>query len=191
MRARRWWDLPASLRRWNLKLLAAFFLSFACLVAQDPTSLLTPGVMRVGGRLACRCGSCRNTVRDCPMLRCSYTEPMRAHIKQLQENGATDDQVISTIVREQGVVALAAPPAEGWGLVTWVMPGVALLLGFLFYSWWVRRNRRQPQTVSEVDRTVLDRFRAQIDDELGELSDLGKDSPGKDDLGKGGPAGKK
>jgi cytochrome c-type biogenesis protein CcmH/NrfF len=169
--------LPASLRRWNLKLLAAFLISFAALIAQDPTSLLTPGVMRVGGRLACRCGSCRNTVRDCPMLRCSYTEPMRAHIKQLQDNGASDETVVNTIVREQGVVALAAPPAEGWGLFTWIMPGLALLMGFGVYSWWVRRNRREPQTVSEVDRAVLERFRDQIEDELGEPADLGKKTP--------------
>jgi cytochrome c-type biogenesis protein CcmH/NrfF len=169
--------LPARLRRWNLKLLAAFFFSFAFLVAQDPTSLLTPGVLRVGGRLACRCGTCRNTVRDCPMLRCGYTEPMRAHIKQLQDNGASDEAIINTIVREQGVVALAAPPAEGWGLFTWLMPGIALVGGFLVYSWWVRRNRREPQTVSEGDRAVLDRFRDQIESELGEPDDLDRKSP--------------
>jgi cytochrome c-type biogenesis protein CcmH/NrfF len=169
--------LPARLRRWNLKLLAAFLLSFALLLAQDPTSLLTPGVLRVGGRLACRCGTCRNTVRDCPMLRCGYTEPMRAKIKQLQDNGASDDAIINTIVREQGVVALAAPPAEGWGLFTWLMPGIALLGGFLVYSLWVRRNRREPQTVSEGDRAVLDRFRDQIESELGEPDDVDRKAP--------------
>lgn len=171
--------MPASLRRWNLKLLAAFFLSFAFLIAQDPTSLLTPGVMRVGGRLACRCGTCRNTVRDCPMLHCSYTEPMRAHIKQMQDAGASDETVINSIVREQGVVALAAPPAEGWGLFTWVMPGIALLIGFLVYSWWVRRNRQEPQSVSETDRAVLERFRDQIESELGEPADLDKSKPSR------------
>jgi cytochrome c-type biogenesis protein CcmH/NrfF len=169
--------LPARLRRWNLKLLSAFLFSIAFLVAQDPTSLLTPGVLRVGGRLACRCGTCRNTVRDCPMLRCGYTEPMRAKIKQLQDNGASDDAIINTIVREQGVVALAAPPAEGWGLFTWLMPGIALLGGFLVYSWWVRRNRREPQTVSERDRAVLDRFRDQIESELGEPDDVDRKTP--------------
>jgi cytochrome c-type biogenesis protein CcmH/NrfF len=111
------------------------------------------------------------------MLRCGYTEPMRAHIKQLQDNGASDEAIINTIVREQGVVALAAPPAEGWGLFTWLMPGIALVGGFLVYSWWVRRNRREPQTVSEGDRAVLDRFRDQIESELGEPDDLDRKSP--------------
>ena len=69
---------------------------------------------------------------------------MRARIKRMQDQGVSDQNIIKTVVKEQGVVALAAPPAEGWGLFTWVMPGVALLLGFLVYSWWVRRNRPDP-----------------------------------------------
>jgi cytochrome c-type biogenesis protein CcmH/NrfF len=167
--------LRVSLPRWNLKLFAAFLLTIFCVWAQDqdPTTLLTPGVARVGEKLACRCGTCRNTVATCPMLHCHYTEPMRERVKAMQEQGKSDDSILSTIVREEGVVALAAPPGEGWGLFTWVMPGVALLLGFFAYSWWVRRNHQdQAQPVSDVDRAVLDRFRDQIDSELGEPEDV-------------------
>jgi cytochrome c-type biogenesis protein CcmH/NrfF len=160
--------LRASLQQWNLKLVAAFLLSFACILAQDPTSLLTPGVARVGEKLACRCGTCRNTVATCPMLRCRYTEPMRVRIKAMQDQGRTDKDILDMIVQQEGVVALAAPPVEGWGLFTWVMPGVALLLGFFVYSWWVRRNRQpEPEAVTEVDRAVLERFRDQMDAALG------------------------
>src|SRR3954464_9294471 len=113
---------PKRSRSYSRKLVAAFFLSIACLIAQDPTSLLTPGVMRVGEKLACRCGTCRNTVANCPMLRCHYTEPMRARIKQMQDAGSGDQEIVNAIVKEQGIVALAAPPVEGWGLFTWVMP---------------------------------------------------------------------
>jgi cytochrome c-type biogenesis protein CcmH len=172
------------LRGWNFKLVAAFFLTFACLIAQDPTSLLTPGVMRVGEKLACRCGTCRNTVANCPMLRCHYTEPMRQRIKAMQDQGQNDQQIVNTIVQQEGVVALSSPPAQGWGLFTWMMPGVALGLGFWAYSWWVRRNRQdEPAPVTEVDRAVLDRFRDQIDSELGETE--------TGDLNRGGPSTKK
>ena len=163
--------MPASPRPYNLKLVAAFLSSIGLILAQDPTSLLTSGVMRVGEKLACRCGTCRNTVANCPMLRCHYTEPMRARIKQMQDAGSGDQEIVSTIVKEQGVVALAAPPAEGWGLFTWVMPGVALLLGFLFYSWWVRHNRQEPQAAKDIDQNLIDRFRDQIESELGESVD--------------------
>lgn len=165
--------LRASLLRSNRKLVIAFFLAFGCILAQDPTSLLTPGVARVGDKLACRCGTCRNTVATCPMLRCHYTEPMRERIKQMLDSGMGDTDIINKIVQEQGVVALAAPPATGWGLLTWVMPGVALLLGFFVYSWWVRRNQQHgTEKVSDSDRAVLDRFHDQIESELGEADDI-------------------
>jgi cytochrome c-type biogenesis protein CcmH/NrfF len=172
--------LRASLQRCNLKLLAAFLLSFVCILAQDPTSLLTPGVMRVGAKLACRCGSCRNTVQDCPMLRCGYTEPMRQRIKGMQEQGATDQNIIETIVREQGVVALSAPPAEGWGLFTWVMPGIALLIGFGIYSAWVKRNHQEPkEEINAADRDILARFGDQIESELGDEDAARLDDKGR------------
>jgi cytochrome c-type biogenesis protein CcmH/NrfF len=76
------------------------------------------------------------------------------------------------IVQQEGVVALAAPPGSGWGLFTWVMPGLALVAGFGLYSWWVRRNRQPEQApVTEGDRAVLNRFRDQIESELGEAED--------------------
>jgi cytochrome c-type biogenesis protein CcmH/NrfF len=154
-------------------------LAIAPLYAQDPTANLTPGVVRVGSHLACRCGTCRNTIATCPMLHCESSGPMRARIKQMQEQGTSDDAIIKTIVQEQGVVALAAPPAEGWGLFTWVMPGIALLLGFFVYSWWVRRNRQQQldPPLTEVDRAVLDRFRDQIDSEFDDAGNLNRGGP--------------
>jgi cytochrome c-type biogenesis protein CcmH/NrfF len=93
---------------------------------------------------------------------------MRERIKAMQDQGRNDKDIVDMIVQEQGVVALAAPPGEGWGLFTWIMPGVALLGGFFIYSWWVRRNRQEAEvTPSETDRDVLNRFRDQIDAELG------------------------
>lgn len=163
----------ASLLRSNRKLVVAFFLAFGCILAQDPTSLLTPGVARVGDKLACRCGVCRNTVATCPMLRCEYTEPMRQRVKKMLDSGLSDTDILNKIVQEQGVVTLASPPATGWGLFTWIMPGLALVLGFFIYSWWVRRNQqREPEKVNDADRAVLDRFRDQIESELGEAGDI-------------------
>ena len=143
----------------------------AALVAQDASSYLNPDVLRVGDKLACRCGTCRNTVGNCPMLRCESAFPMRQRIAGMQSQGMNDDRIIETIVREQGIVALASPPVAGLGLVTWVMPAVALVIGFLIYSGWVRRNRKQAEPLTEGDAAALDRFRAQMDRELEESPD--------------------
>jgi cytochrome c-type biogenesis protein CcmH/NrfF len=161
--------LRAHLQRSSLKLVFAFCAVVAALIAQDPTSYLTPDVMRVGDHLACRCGGCRNTVGNCPMLRCSSADPMRHRISQMKMTGMSDQDVINTIVREDGVVALAAPPTGTFGgMITWVMPGVALIIGFLVYSAYVRRNRKDPEPISQVDRATMERFRSQIDRELDE-----------------------
>jgi cytochrome c-type biogenesis protein CcmH/NrfF len=170
--------LPAvRLRRFSLKLLCLFFAALAALVAQDPTSYLTPDVLRVGDRLACRCGTCRNTVGTCPMLHCSSADPLRRRIHQMKARGASDDTVVSTIVREEGVVALSAPPTDSFGgFVSWTMPAIALIVGFYVYSWYVRRNRKSPEPLSAVDVANIDRFRAQMDRELGEAPERSEGS---------------
>jgi cytochrome c-type biogenesis protein CcmH/NrfF len=160
--------LRPRLQQWNLnrKLLIAFFLAIAALVAQDPTSYVTPDVTRVGAKLACRCGGCRNTVANCPMLHCSSADPMRRRIHDMKARGVADNDVVTAIVREEGIVALASPPAEGFALITWIVPPLVLLMGFFVYSRYVRRNRREAEPLSPVDQAVIERFRAQIDREL-------------------------
>ena len=154
-------------QRFSLKLFLAFFAALAALIAQDSTSYLTPDVIRVGGKLACRCGGCRNTVGDCPMLRCSSADPLRHRIFNMKSKGMSDTAIVSDIVREQGIVALASPPTEGLGpIVTWVMPGVVLLIGFWIYSAFVRRHRKAPAPLTTRDESLIERYRTQMDREL-------------------------
>ncbi|MGA8025884.1 MAG: cytochrome c-type biogenesis protein CcmH [Bryobacteraceae bacterium] len=134
----------------------------------------------MGGKLACRCGGCRNTVGNCPMLHCSSADPMRRRIYQMQKQGMDDSSIVNAIVREEGIVALASPPTEGLGgIITWIMPGVALLIGFFIYSRYVRRNRKEPEPLSAGDRAMIDRYRAQMDRELDDSSDHDSADRGK------------
>ena len=106
------------------------------------------------------------------MLRCSFSDPMRRRIYQMKMTGMSDQDVINTIVREEGTVALAAPPTGTLGgVITWVMPGVVLVIGFFVYSAYVRRNRKEPEPISEVDRATIERFRSQMDRELDESAE--------------------
>jgi cytochrome c-type biogenesis protein CcmH/NrfF len=168
MRARKWWGLRLRPQRFNLKLLFAFFAALAIALAQD-ASFLSPDVIRVGAKLACRCGGCRNTVGDCPMIRCGSADPLRHRIYDMKSKGVSDGDIVNTIVREEGIVALASPPAAGLGpIITWVMPGLVLVLGFLVYSTFVRRYRKAPVPLTEVDEKLIERFRTQIDSEMEE-----------------------
>lgn len=108
------------------------------------------------------------------MLHCHSADPLRRRIAEMLGAGMTDAQVVNKIVESDGVVALAAPPTVGWGLFTWIMPAVALLIGFFVYSRWVRRNRPQPVAVSEADRALLEKYRAQIERDFGEDEEVRK-----------------
>lgn len=158
--------MPASLRRSSLKLAAVSVLALATLFAQGITNYLTPGVARIGARLACKCGGCKNTVGDCPMLRCDYTDPLRHRIYDMQAKGLSDSAIVNTIVREEGATALSGQ--QPLGILVWLMPGIALGIGFLIYSRWVRRNRKQPEALTPADEAIIERFRTQIDRELGD-----------------------
>ena len=158
-------------RRWDVgaPVLLALLAVVLALVspAQDATSYFTPDVTRVGDRLACRCGGCRNTVGNCPMMRCSSADPKRHRIAEMKRAGMSDDAIVNTFVREEGVVALSAPPAGSLGgLITWIMPGIALLVGLFIYWRFVRANRQIPLPASEQDLAELERYREQIESEL-------------------------
>jgi len=156
-------------RQFSIKFVLALAGSLGVIYAQAaPESFLTPDVVRVGTRLACRCGTCRNTVGDCAMLHCGYCSPKRERIYDMKQQGQSDDQIVNTFVKEDGIVTLASPPSEGLGpIVTWVGPGIALFLGFGIYSWYVRRNQQKaPAVLMPADQAVLDRFSAQIDREM-------------------------
>ncbi len=154
-------------QQFSPKLFAAFFLVIAAVFAQDASTYFTPDVARVGGRLACRCGGCRNTVGNCPMLRCSSADPMRHRIYDLKQKGMSDDAIVNSVVAEEGIVALASPPTSGFGpIVTWVMPGVVLAIGFFIWTAFVRRNRKAPAPLTPADESLIERYRSQIDSEL-------------------------
>jgi cytochrome c-type biogenesis protein CcmH/NrfF len=94
---------------------------------------------------------------------------MRRRIYQMEMTGMSDQDVINKVVREEGVVALATPPTETFGgIVTWVMPGVMLVIGFIVYSTYVKRNRKTAEVISATDRANIERFRDEMDRDLDE-----------------------
>lgn len=125
----------------RLKTLGLLTLLATLSIAQNPMDFLSPEIKRVGMKLACLCGSCRNSVGDCSMIACSYSFPARQKIKQYQTMGASDQNVIGRFIKEQGKQALAVPEAEGFGLLTWLMPGFAIALGLIAIFVSIKRFR--------------------------------------------------
>src|SRR5215218_9132115 len=110
------------------RLLLVLALASICL-SQTATKLVTPEIRRVGDKLACKCGACNNTVATCQMLECHYSLPARERIGQMQKAGMDDKTIVDAFVKEGGLAALAAPPTDGFNLLAWVMPFIAISFG--------------------------------------------------------------
>ena len=54
---------------------------------------------------------------------------MRKQIEAKIQAGWNEDQIIQEFVQKEGLKILSAPPARGFHLAAWLMPGLAALLG--------------------------------------------------------------
>ena len=103
------------------------------------------------------------------MMHCSSADPKRKRFYELKQAGLTDDNVIQTFVQEEGAIALSAPPIGSvGGLVTWAMPGIALLGGFWIWLRFVRGNRGEAKPISVEEQAAMERYREQLDGEFDE-----------------------
>ena len=141
------------------------------LIGQDGATLVTPAVRRVGMRLACLCASCRNTVGDCAMLECGYCKPARLKIAAMQAAGKSDDEIVASFVKENGIQVLASPPTSGFSLLAWVMPFVVIALGLVAIAWFVKRfgARRAVAGAPQLDEETLRRYQEQIEKDVAKL----------------------
>jgi cytochrome c-type biogenesis protein CcmH len=76
--------------------------------------------------MICLCG-CKSILKDCPHVKCDYAIPARKNIREALERGKTRDQIIAQFVSERGEVALAAPKGEGFNVLGYVLPFIAIL----------------------------------------------------------------
>ncbi len=142
----------------------------ALCLAQSASELAAPEIRRVGQHLACLCGTCRNTVADCQMLHCGYALPAREKIARMLGEGKSDQEIIDSFVAERGIHALAVPPAEGFNILGWIMPFVAILGGLLAIWWFIRRflAKSAPAAVP-ANQALLDKYQQQINKDLSTL----------------------
>ena len=141
--------------------LAVFFLLLA----------VAPGVAgqrETEERLACQCG-CGLTVHTCNHLQCSFAVPVREDIAKSLAAGQSEDAIIARYVSEYGEKVLSSPTHEGFNLLAWWGPYVALLLGAIALVVAIRRFAGRPVTPpveTGAGSTTSAEARAQLDREL-------------------------
>ena len=151
------------MKKW-LNSFAVLMMAGLCLAQTG--DLVPPEVRRVGDRLACLCGSCKNTVATCQMLGCHYTSPARQRITAMHQAGVSDDAIVDDFVKREGKRALAAPPAEGFHLTAWLAPPLAALAGLGLIAWFIRRNRKPAAAAPVLDEAGMEKYQQAAEREL-------------------------
>jgi cytochrome c-type biogenesis protein CcmH len=147
--------------------LLVFVIAVAAL-AQTASEKPSVDVRRVGARLQCQCGGCKDSVATCSMLECHFSKPAKERIAQMQSVGMSDDQIVQAFVRDYGAVIYLSPPnAFGW-IVPYACVGLGLGLILLF----IRKYKAKPMTnlgTVEPEDPELAKYQEQIDQDTKNL----------------------
>src|SRR5262245_34780703 len=139
---------------------------------------LTPQ-QEVETRLMCYCGCTDLTVRACS---CGTAAGIKDDIAARLARGESPDAVVAAYVRERGPQIRSAPTTEGFDLLAWVTPFLALIAGGGFVVHLTRRWRRRaatadapggprsrpvdPRRLSEAESKALERIEREIREEF-------------------------
>ena len=110
-----------------------------------------------------RCVVCQNlSVADSPSEMASQ---MRGVIKERLAAGDRPEQVVHYFVDKYGEWVLLSPPRRGFTLLVWVVPALAVLVGFGIVSLLLRRWMRRPAgaVAPPVDPAMSERIRREMD----------------------------
>ncbi len=149
--------LPRRALSCALLTLAVFLLAGA----GDPATRFT----EIGHQLMCICG-CGEILLECNHVGCPDSDGMRNELMAAVTRGDSDSLVQQSFVQKYGPTVLAAPTKTGFNRTAWIMPGVALVLGFGIIIFVIRswKNRPEPAVAGglpAISSAQLDKFREQ------------------------------
>ena len=95
------------------------------------------------------CPVCENTPLDvCPTQACA---DWRELIRQQLSDGRTREEVQAYFVRQYGEGVLSNPPKSGFNLILWLLPVVAVVLGGVFFTRYMRSLRASVADAGEME----------------------------------------
>lgn len=94
---------------------------FSLSCAPDPPT----GQKAVEEQLTCQCG-CGLTVHTCNHLQCSFAIPVRKDIAESLARNESGTEIVARYAKEYGEKVLSSPVREGFNLLAWYGPYIAL-----------------------------------------------------------------
>lgn len=103
-----------------------------------------PTVESIGNEVQCTCGGCVAPINQCPMINCTEKAEIRAFISKEIADGKDEKAILQDLSIRYGLQVLSAPPAKGFNLAVWILPGVGLLVGLSLVVIIMRRWKHKP-----------------------------------------------
>lgn len=149
---------------------------------------------RLSAEIGCLCGTC--PLRPIGTCGCGFADGMLARLRAEAGDGKTDDEIMAVFVADYGSSIQIKPRGSGVGLLAWAAPIIFLMVGGVFVaaiiSHWRNTQRVAPaaarteadvapevgepdvptasdEAASTEDGGSPDRYRAIVDEELGDL----------------------
>jgi cytochrome c-type biogenesis protein CcmH/NrfF len=125
-----------------------------------------PTLESIGDQVMCLCG-CVATLNHCPHRDCATVAEIRPIIEKEIAEGKDERAILQGLAIRYGVQVLAAPPARGFSLTAWILPGVGLLAGLSFVVVIARRWRKPAPVAAGVPPKPLDpKLLAAVEEEM-------------------------
>ena len=125
-----------------------------------------PTLESIVNQVMCICG-CNAPLTKCPHIDCSTQAEMEAYIQKGIAEGKDETAILQDLTLRYGVQVLTAPPARGFNLAVWILPGIGLLLGLAGVVVIVRRWRRKPAVVPPATSVSADpKVLAAVEEEM-------------------------
>ncbi|MGO8794841.1 MAG: cytochrome c-type biogenesis protein CcmH [Candidatus Sulfotelmatobacter sp.] len=115
--------------------------------------------------MMCICG-CNQILLECNHVGCPSSDSMRGELMAAVDRGDSDSLVEQSFVQKYGPTVLAAPTAKGFDRVAYIIPFVALILGFGLIVLVIRAWKSRPEPaladgLSPIHGAELEQFRDQ------------------------------
>lgn len=133
--------------------------------AADPGSRFNS----LGHQMICSC-SCNQVLLECNHVGCPASEGMRNELMAGIDKGDNDNLILQSFVQKYGQTILAAPSAQGFNRVAWIMPFAVLLLGIMGTVLLVRKWKLRTVDMPHIPISpAFERIRARIRHETDEF----------------------